>query len=347
MKKLTPIIKMLSLKLLSCCSLAAIFLLATPYFSVAYEKEINNLSISMSEKIATSGKKTIAVVDFTDLQGNITELGRFLAEEFSAALVDAGKGFEVVDRIHLKSILKEHKLSASGLIDPTTARKLGKIAGVDALVTGTITPFGERVRVSVKVLATETAKVICASRGNIAKTKAIEELLAKGIETGIQVAAAPVKLKSTKKAFTGPSLIITDDSWKTFEFEFPNWKAVEFDDSCWSKPVISMTRSGLPGMEDSKAKWIWFPDRGANIPRFFRKVFYLKGKNFIGKARISVDDKAVVFVNGEKVCEAGYGKAVYCDISSYLRPGKNVVAVQAIDEGGGEGLMVELKIFPR
>lgn len=203
MKKLTPIIKKLAFKAVPCCILAAIFLLANAHFSVAYEKEINNLSISMAEKIATSGKKTIAVVDFTDLQGNVTELGRFLAEEFSAALVDTGKGFEVVDRIHLKSILKEHKLSATGLIDPTTARKLGKIAGVDAIVTGTITPFGERVRVSVKVLATDTAKIICASRGNIPKTKAIEELLAKGIETGIEAAApgtTPAKPKEKRYA---------------------------------------------------------------------------------------------------------------------------------------------------
>ena len=165
------------------CILVAIFLLVSAQFSLGYESEIDRLSTSMAEKISRSGKKTIAVVDFTDLQGNVTELGRFLAEEFSAALANAGKGFEVIDRVHLKSILKEHKLSESGLIDPATARKLGKIAGVGALVTGTITPFGERVRLSAKVLDTDSAKVICASRGNIPKTDAIEELLGKGIET--------------------------------------------------------------------------------------------------------------------------------------------------------------------
>ncbi|MCG2777752.1 MAG: CsgG/HfaB family protein, partial [Desulfobacterales bacterium] len=144
---------------------------------------INNLAKSMAEKIAASGERTIAVVDFVDPQGNVTELGRFLAEEFSAAFVNADKGFEVVDRFHLKSILNEHKLSASGLIDPTTARELGKVAGVGVIVTGTVTPFGERVKISAKALATETAKVICAPRGSIPKTMAIKELLSKGIET--------------------------------------------------------------------------------------------------------------------------------------------------------------------
>ena len=187
------------MKKLTSCVLAVIFLLSTPYISIAYEKEINNLSASMAKKIADSGKKTIAVVDFTNLQGNVSELGRFIAEEFSTALVDTGKGFEIVDRIHLKSILKEHKLSMSGLIDPATARKLGKIAGVDAILTGTITPFGDEVRLSVKVLATDTAKIICASRGNIPKTKAIGDLINRGIVGPPGDEGTPINLGADKE----------------------------------------------------------------------------------------------------------------------------------------------------
>ena len=213
MKRITGLCGNSGPKMLTCWILAAIFLLISAQFTLAYEKEINSLSISMAEKISAAGKKTIAVVDFTDLQGNVTELGRFLPEEFSTALVNAGKGFVVIDRIHLKSILKEHKLSASGIIDPTTARKLGKIAGVQALITGTVTPFGDNVRVTVKILDTETAKIIGASKANIAKTQAIEELLARGIETRspYQQSASsqyrpPARTKMSKKV--GP-LVIT------------------------------------------------------------------------------------------------------------------------------------------
>jgi TolB-like protein len=159
-----------------------IFFLPNSNLSMAYEKEIRSISSILAENIAKGGKKMIAVVDFTDLQGNVTELGRFLAEEFSVAFAGAGRGFEVVDRTHLKSILAEHKLSTTGIIDPQTARKLGQVAGVDALITGTITPFGDSIRLSIKILDTATAKVIGASSGDIAKTKAIEELLARGIE---------------------------------------------------------------------------------------------------------------------------------------------------------------------
>lgn len=160
---------------------ALIFSFPNLWASTGFEKEIDNISKTMADKIAGAGKKKVAVVDFTDLQGNVTELGRFISEEFSISLASAGKGFIVVDRTHLKTLLKEHKLSSTGLIDPATARKLGKIAGVEVLVTGTLTPLGESVRIAVKILDTETAAVIDANRGNIAMTNAISELMGTGV----------------------------------------------------------------------------------------------------------------------------------------------------------------------
>lgn len=147
----------------------------------AYEREIKSISSTIAENITKSGKKTVAVVDFTGLQGNVTELGRFLAEELSVELVTIAKGFSVIDRTHLKSILAEHKLSISGIADPKAVKKLGQIAGVDAIVTGSVTPLESSIRVTTKVIATDTANVIGASKGDIAKTKAIEELLTRGI----------------------------------------------------------------------------------------------------------------------------------------------------------------------
>jgi len=218
MTKSAPMIKNLGFNPFPCCFiLVAILLLATAHFSLAYEREINTLSISIAEKIAKSGKKTIAVVDFTDLQGNITELGRFLAEELSSELVSAGKAFEVVDRMHLRTILSEHKLSLTGLMDPKTVKKLGQISGVDAILIGTVTPFGESIRLSVKVLATDTAKIIGSSRGNIPKTDAIEELLGKGIETTAKVTGRRLPARERGKAKRGGPVRKVDERNFTFE----------------------------------------------------------------------------------------------------------------------------------
>ena len=145
--------------------------------SFAYEREIENISSLMLNSIAKSGKKAIAVVDFTDLQGNVNELGRFLAEELSGTMANAAQGMDIIDRNHLKSIMAEHKLSMSGLLDPNTVKKVGQISGAEVLVTGTITPFGDSIRVACKAIDTGTARVIGSAKSDIAKTVTMAELL--------------------------------------------------------------------------------------------------------------------------------------------------------------------------
>ena len=75
------------------------------------QSELRSLASGLADDIAASGRKSIAVVDFTDLQGQ-PHRGCFLAEEFSIALTRTHKGFEVIDRGHLKSILINTNLLA-------------------------------------------------------------------------------------------------------------------------------------------------------------------------------------------------------------------------------------------
>jgi TolB-like protein len=162
-----------------CCM--TLLMAATCAHAQSKSQDVNDIALHLSSAITKSGKKTVAVVDFTDLQGSVTEFGRFLAEEFSVALAEDQGSFKVIDRTNLKIILQEHKLASTGIIDPQTARKLGEITGVQALVAGTITPFGETLRVSVKLLDSETAEIIAALTTDMPRTKSVEELLAKGL----------------------------------------------------------------------------------------------------------------------------------------------------------------------
>jgi TolB-like protein len=147
------------------------------------DREMRTIAGNFADTLAKVGKKNVAVVDFTDLQGNVTELGRYLAEQMSVALALTNKGIEVIDRTHLKAIVQENKLSASGLIDPATARKLGQLIGVEVLVTGTLTPLGDSVQLALKALDASTARIIEASTTEVPRTKAIEDLLSRDIST--------------------------------------------------------------------------------------------------------------------------------------------------------------------
>src|SRR5689334_739782 len=104
------------------------------------DKELSDLTEKLAVAIKDHGRKKITVLDFTDLDGHTTELGRYIAEHLTVNFVIGKREFSVLDRANLKSVLAEHKLTATGLIDPENAKKLGQFAGVDALILGTITP---------------------------------------------------------------------------------------------------------------------------------------------------------------------------------------------------------------
>ncbi len=106
------------------------------------DTELSNLAGKLATQVNDHGKKKVAVLDFTDLQGGSSELGKYIAEQLTVNLVMGKRDFSVLDRANLKSILAEHKLTATGLVDPENAKKLGMFAGVDALILGTIIPKG-------------------------------------------------------------------------------------------------------------------------------------------------------------------------------------------------------------
>jgi len=120
------------------------------------------------------------VADFTNNTGASTELGRYLAEEFSLALTIADKNFNVIDRSRVKSLLEEQGLANDGLLDPNTVAKLGNVKGIDAIVSGSLTSTGDYIRLIIKVLDLETAALLTGTKGDLSKNPTIMQL--SGIE---------------------------------------------------------------------------------------------------------------------------------------------------------------------
>lgn len=86
--------------------------------------------------------KRVAVIPFDSPQEYAgTPLSRGLTAMITSALVKAG-GVEVIERAQLDSLLKEHNLSAQGILDPATAQQVGKVLGVDYIIGGKISEFG-------------------------------------------------------------------------------------------------------------------------------------------------------------------------------------------------------------
>lgn len=119
----------------------------------------------------------IAVVQFQDLDGSVSELGAFIAEEMTTRLYQAGT-FRVVEREMLNRVMAEHELTATGLVDESTARELGKLLGVEAIAVGTLTDFGSEVRVNSRLIETNTGSVFAAAAITLLKDVRLEKLMA-------------------------------------------------------------------------------------------------------------------------------------------------------------------------
>lgn len=149
--------------------------------AAAYQQQMRDLGTQIAERLARTDLRAVAVHDFTDLHGDASELGRFLAEELSAALVSATevagpRGPRVIDRLRLGQVLDEMEIQSSSLVDPEEIREVGRIAGVDALVTGRITAFSDTLRVKVLVLDSETAEELMAASTDLPRTRSLAEL---------------------------------------------------------------------------------------------------------------------------------------------------------------------------
>jgi len=93
---------------------------------------------------AASDKPRVAVLEFKNKADNqwwYSGGGAAAQDVFVTELVKSGK-FRVVEREQLAALMEEKGLTLSGDVDPKTAIKVGKLLGVNYLLTGAVTEYG-------------------------------------------------------------------------------------------------------------------------------------------------------------------------------------------------------------
>lgn len=101
------------------------------------------LCVFSASMVFGQGKLRVAVVAF---ENNSTwsywgdNLGRAAADVFITALMGTGK-FSMIERDKVDIVMAEQDFGATGRITPQSAAQIGKMLGVDLLLTGSITQF--------------------------------------------------------------------------------------------------------------------------------------------------------------------------------------------------------------
>jgi|SRR5450631_19915 curli biogenesis system outer membrane secretion channel CsgG len=103
---------------------------------------------------AAPRKKRIAIMDFdyatvhagvSQIFGQDIDIGKGISDLLVTNLVKDGS-YSIIERKALDKILSEQNFSNSDRANPTSAAKIGKLLGVDAILVGSITTFGNETK---------------------------------------------------------------------------------------------------------------------------------------------------------------------------------------------------------
>ncbi len=154
-----------------------------------------DLSDQISTSITREQKHRVAVLPFRELSGQSTLLGSYLAEELVTHLVQNGQ-VDIVERAMLDRVLGELKLDQSGLIDPESAKKVGRLSGADAVLSGTITNLATFVAVNCRIIDAESGRILGAAQVKIAKDADVMAIMGVQNLTGASPAPSPARTTS-------------------------------------------------------------------------------------------------------------------------------------------------------
>jgi TolB-like protein len=146
------------------------------------DAKVDELVTQIINTLSDNNKSKIAIIEFSDLEGNITNLGRYVAEELTTKMYRTNQ-FEVVERQLMNKLIQEQNLSLQGYIDIDTEVGIGKVLGVDAIVSGSITDLGTNIKINARLISPESGKVFSVASVKIVKDETIRKLLNQQITT--------------------------------------------------------------------------------------------------------------------------------------------------------------------
>jgi hypothetical protein len=111
-----------------------------------------------------------------------------------------------VSRNHLAILFKEAGLGESGALSEENIPKLGKIKGIDLILTATLNPAADYVRVNAQGVEIESSSIVAAKNGAITLTPILRDLLVKAPTTPDPAEVAPPTHVQTEAVFKNGSL---------------------------------------------------------------------------------------------------------------------------------------------
>jgi len=149
-----------------------------------FEESLNEISKDISAKLLNKNLRKVVVLYVTDLNKTQTTAGKYIADIVSVNIVNDPGNFRVFDRENLPEIVEAKKLMDEGYIDANSAKELGKILAVDAILIGNYTVFSSTLKLTMKALDVENGFVAAASMKDLILTTDLGILLGINVNSG-------------------------------------------------------------------------------------------------------------------------------------------------------------------
>ena len=138
----------------------------------------DNLSIvskSIIDQLSSQNIKSIAIVDFSCPNGDVSELGRSLSNKLRINIAKNTQAIKIVNRSVLQNALEEEQLFKDGIINPETAKKI-KFIGVEVIILGEISDYGNNYSIEIQLVDTERSDIVGGEILEIPKTESLRKL---------------------------------------------------------------------------------------------------------------------------------------------------------------------------
>jgi TolB-like protein len=134
------------------------------------------LTYDPSKVRQVGSRLTLAVMPFQG-KGESQHYVEAATDRMVTQLVELRR-FKVIERAKLDEVLQEQRLQVSGVVDDRTAVDVGRVAGADAIVVGSVSVVGTTTTVGARVIETQSSEVLVArnARGDGTDLEGIEKL---------------------------------------------------------------------------------------------------------------------------------------------------------------------------
>ena len=159
---------------------------------------ITDLANDLSSQIESTQTMRMAVLSFPYIDG-FDSIGSKIVQERLITSLSSNKKFSIYERALLHKVLEQAKLEMSGIFDEATTIKLGKMLGVQTILTGTLIDINDKeTEVNARIINANTGEIMVSAKTNILRIWKDKILIPKPI-------FEPTQLSKIKEAVTPKS----------------------------------------------------------------------------------------------------------------------------------------------